>query len=87
MFRLGGDEFAVILQGEDFDNRNALLRDFDLAALEHNRTAAEPWGHVNIARGMAVYDPRTDERLEQTLTRADGLMYEDKQRYKAMREH
>ena len=87
VFRLGGDEFAVILQGEDFDNRNALLRDFDLAALEHNRTAAEPWGHVNIARGMAVYDPRTDERLEQTLTRADGLMYEDKQRYKAMREH
>ena len=87
VFRLGGDEFAVILQGEDFDNRNALLRDFDLAALEHNRAAAEPWEQVNIARGMAVYDPRTDERLEQTLTRADGLMYEDKQRYKAMREH
>ncbi len=85
VFRLGGDEFAAILQGADYDDRNALLRDFDHAALEHNRIAAQPWEQVDIARGMAVYDPRTDKNVEQTLTRADGLMYEDKQRYKAMR--
>ena len=41
VFRLGGDEFAVILQGEDFDNRNALLREFD-AALEHNADRRSP---------------------------------------------
>ena len=85
VFRLGGDEFAAILQGADYDDRNALLRDFDHAALEHNRTATQPWEQINIARGMAVYDPRTDKNVEQTLTRADGLMYEDKQRYKAMK--
>lgn len=86
VFRLGGDEFAVILQGADYDAREALLRDFDRASMAHNRSATQPWEQINMSRGMAVYDPRTDKSVEQTLTRADGLMYADKQRYKAMRE-
>ncbi len=32
VFRIGGDEFAVVLQNGDYDNREALLKQFDEAA-------------------------------------------------------
>ena len=83
VFRMGGDEFGVILQGVDYENRQTLMNMFDRAAREHNAFAAEIWDRVNISKGMAVYDPAIDKSVEMTLTRADGHMYEDKQRYKA----
>ena len=78
VFRLGGDEFAVVMQGEDFKNREMLKTQF-----ENNMKAARDykgnlWERVNLAMGMADYDPHTDYSLDDTLRRADKKMYENK---------
>ena len=83
VFRLGGDEFAVVLQAAPFRERDGLLRAFDERAAEANAAARQPWEQIRIAKGLAVYDPALDHSLDDTLHRADEIMYEDKRRSKA----
>ena len=78
VFRLGGDEFGVILQKEDYENRDALMASFAREAEETCVTAKHPWEIVNIARGMADFIPGKDQNAEQVLSRADQTMYKDK---------
>ncbi len=85
VFRMGGDEFSVILQRSDYNNREELLKTFDACAEERNATAEHPWQCINVAKGMAVYQPYADTSVEQVLHRADELMYEDKRRCKSSR--
>lgn len=83
VFRTGGDEFAVILRNSDFDRRTELLQKLDEATEQNNAAAEHPWEKVNVARGLAVYDPNTDKSVHDTIRRADKLMYEDKFRQKS----
>ena len=83
VFRLGGDEFAVLLQKQDYDNRFGLLAEFDRRAAEINAVARNPWEKINLAKGMAEFDPAVDTTVEQVLRRADELMYEDKRQRRA----
>ncbi|MCR5825817.1 MAG: diguanylate cyclase [Oscillospiraceae bacterium] len=83
VFRMGGDEFAVLLQDGSYDNREALLANFDYAVEEKNKTARERWERVSLAKGMAVYEPGTDKNTDCVLARADEKMYEDKKRMKS----
>lgn len=82
VFRIGGDEFAALLQGNDFQNRENLLREFDERCAEKRRTEINPWHQVNVARGMAVYDSQQDESVHEVVRRADKIMYENKWRSK-----
>lgn len=82
VFRMGGDEFVVLLQKEDYLNREELLRLFRRTAAEHNAAVEQPWQRINIAVGMAEYDPETDRSVEEVLKRSDQLMYADKRRMK-----
>ena len=72
VFRLGGDEFAVILLGEDYDNRQALLKQAKATVLE-NQQKDKPV----FAIGMAEY--RTGEKVSDVFEHADQEMYLDKQ--------
>jgi len=81
VFRLGGDEFGVILQHEDYENRDALFSQFDAMALEGNDVAPSPWKKVNISKGMAVYTPGRDRSASDVVTRADQKMYQAKKSY------
>ena len=85
VFRLGGDEFAAILQQEDYQHRDQLLRDFDQQAAEITARATQPWETISISKGMAVYDPAQDDSVDSVLRRADQLMYENKAQMKAGR--
>ncbi len=85
VFRMGGDEFAVILQKDDYEARNDLLKRFDIYADQINEDAREPWEEVHIAKGIAVYDPKQDMSVEAVLQRADERMYTDKKRSKERR--
>ena len=85
VFRVGGDEFVAVLQGEDYENRDALLRAFDEACAETRSTAEDAWKKVDIARGMAVYDPGEDNAVDDVARRADKLMYENKWSVKGMK--
>lgn len=82
---MGGDEFVAVLQGEDYENRDALLRAFDEACAKTRSTAEDAWKKVDIARGMAVYDPGEDNAVDDVARRADKLMYENKWSVKGMK--
>ena len=78
VYRIGGDEFLVILKGEDYQNRDALLAQFDAAAEDINRVTDTPWEKVRVSRGVAVYDPQNDDSVSDVMRRADKIMYENK---------
>ncbi len=82
VFRIGGDEFVVILTGQDYENRDALLKEFEQSAEAANRMTENPWEKISLAKGMAVFDPDSDTDMEQILDRADKQMYEEKRRHK-----
>ncbi len=88
VFRIGGDEFVVILQNTDFGNWRELLRRFDEACAERRRKTEVRWEQVNVARGIAVYNPNIDDSVHDVVRRADKLMYENKwlQKHEALQE-
>lgn len=82
VFRTGGDEFATILQNNDYLRRDELLKVFDMRCADVSAASKTPWKRVDVARGMAVYDPVTDQCVQDVVRRADRLMYENKRESK-----
>ena len=78
VFRIGGDEFAVILEDDDYLNREALLQQFRKARAEICEKAENDWNQVNVTMGLAVYDPENDTAVIDVARRADQCMYENK---------
>lgn len=85
VFRIGGDEFAVILQNEDYENRDELDAAFEEKKAEACAAATEEWEKVSVAKGFAVYDPKVDRSVNDTVLRADATMYANKREAKAKR--
>ena len=79
VFRVGGDEFAVIIQNENYINREELASEFFEKAAEISDFSDNEWEKVKVAAGIAVYDPKTDRCAEDVIRRADYLMYQNKQ--------
>ncbi len=79
VFRVGGDEFTVILEGEDYKNREELLRGFDekIEANVHSKG-------VVIASGLATFRKATDSDYQHIFERADKRMYQRKAELKEM---
>ena len=84
VYRIGGDEFVVVLQGEDYKNRDQLRRTMEerFRAAQTDGTR-EPWTRYSAAAGMAVYSG-AGESVKHVLKRADELMYANKQRMKSV---
>ena len=78
VFRIGGDEFSVVLQGDDYENRDALALRFSEAMAEINASADAEWEQAHVAMGIAVYDAQVDHDVNDVQRRADELMYENK---------
>lgn len=86
VFRIGGDEFSVILQGDDYRNREALIKQFEDACERINAATENEWEQIHISFGFAEYDPLNDGAVSDVLRRADKVMYENKRlRKKALR--
>ena len=85
VFRIGGDEFAAILKDSDYENREALLKQFDEQCAEKQKQETEAWNKVDAARGMAAYDPKEDETVYDVVRRADRMMYKNKWDHKKAR--
>ena len=79
VFRIGGDEFAVVLQGDDYDNREQLLDSVRETAMINGKTRTGPV----IASGMSEYISYLDDELGSVFEHADELMYENKKSLKS----
>ena len=82
VFRVGGDEFAVILMNSDFSIRDELIRALEKKQEERNGVVRNRWEKVNVAYGIAVYDPELDSSVSDTARRADKVMYDNKRKMK-----
>jgi diguanylate cyclase (GGDEF)-like protein len=75
--RVGGDEFAVLGIG-------ASAKDFDIfqRQLKHHldmyNTMEDRDYNLSVSVGMAYKDPETTVSLDELMSRADALMYEQK---------
>ncbi len=79
VFRINGDRFVVILKNIDLQNIDFLLEAFDERI---NRLQADdslnPWEKISAAIGVAFYDPEEDKTVENTLKRAEKVMFANK---------
>ena len=82
VYRLGGDEFAVILQGEDYDNRDKLHALFSEKLAEISALAKEPWERIRVSVGIASFDPEVDQSAHDVVVHADHKMYANKRERK-----
>ena len=84
MFRIGGDEFVAILQGQDYENREAIADALSDAFVDaFLQTDREPWLRYSAAVGMAVRT-KDDSSFETVFKRADLLMYAEKNAFKKL---
>lgn len=77
VFRIGGDEFVVILQGQDYKNREKLLSEIR----EWSKRNKEK-GEVVVAVGISVFCGTEDHVMEAVFQRADEEMYKNKMELK-----
>ena len=85
-FRIGGDEFAVIIEGNDYDNIEPLIKEFNRELKKINaEPTLEPWERISASIGYALYDAVMDNSAANVFKRADKAMYRRKQEMKAVR--
>ena len=82
VFRIGGDEFAVVLEGEDLQNAEEIIRNIE-NRLDQIRTdlALKPWERTSAAIGIARN--REGDTPDMVFRRADEAMYARKKEMKA----
>ncbi len=80
IFRFGGDEFVVILDGDNYINK-------DLKYQEFVDRAEKNLGTVNpvIAAGISTFDKVYDYSYRTVFSRADKMMYERKEKLKKIK--
>lgn len=78
VFRVGGDEFVVIIRGDELNHIDERLADFAERTRQENAAADRIEDMVNLAVGVAVYDPEKDSSAQEVFNRADARMYKAK---------
>jgi diguanylate cyclase (GGDEF)-like protein len=78
VYRIGGHEFVAILQGEDYENREACIKAVNEKMSPYSDTLPLPEDYVSVACGLSVYDRNIDTAVADVIKRADEAMYKDK---------
>jgi diguanylate cyclase (GGDEF)-like protein len=77
--RLGGDEFAVLAMEANSMNVEGLAQRLqDRLDQFNSRSAAEAGFELSVSAGVSTREPDRPETIEEILSRADLLMYEQK---------
>lgn len=79
VYRVGGDEFVAVLTGRDYAIRKDLLRVLHDQSVEHINQ-----GGAVVSGGLSDYRRGEDQSYHDVFTRADELMYEEKQLLKGL---
>ena len=82
VFRIGGDEFVVILQNNDYENRESLFMQFDSECASTFIKEGDVKIPIHIACGVAYFDSSKDMNFAEVFKRADDAMYENKRKTK-----
>ena len=83
VYRVGGDEFIVILENDDYKERETLVQTITETFRQNAANPeGEPWENVVGAVGCAVFEPKKDRSIDDVLKRADEAMYEQKRAIK-----
>lgn len=77
VYRIGGDEFVVILENEDLKSYQNLIDSFQRDIIEHNQKCSIE-SMISIAKGIAIYNSKTDLVFANVFKRADDAMYQNK---------
>ena len=78
VFRVGGDEFVVFIRGDDYSNRESLMKTLQDQVWENQKSKAGPI----LASGMAEFTPGKDNLVTEIFNRADKAMYKNKRELK-----
>ena len=78
IYRIGGDEFAIIITGEDYKNREQIIRELHEKVEKAHEGATSLVDDTSIAIGVAVYDRKRDHDFISVFSRADAEMYDNK---------
>ncbi|MGN0291350.1 MAG: GGDEF domain-containing protein, partial [Lachnospiraceae bacterium] len=76
-YRIGGDEFCVLIKDGSLELCKERLQKMRLEIQEYNQKYVEEYP-IRIACGYVRYDEENDHNLEETLRRADKMMYQEK---------
>ena len=83
VFRISGDEFAVVLTGQDYQERNALLRWVRTTFREMEQDETLPlWERCSAAIGVAECEPGTELAFDGIIDRVMENMVQEKERMK-----
>lgn len=82
-YRIGGDEFCIMMSTTSKKEINSKLLQLERCMNENNRQSFVV--EASMAVGYAVYDASADADLNDTMKRADKMMYEKKQLFKKQR--
>jgi len=82
--RVGGDEFVVLALGASMQNTGSITGRFEECLRVHNAREGRDY-KISISIGMVRCDPQESGNLDELMTRADTLMYEQKKQRKAQR--
>ena len=76
--RIGGDEFAILAIESDDTSVGMRRMRLERNLIAFADSAGRPYD-ISLSIGVATYDPLLSESLDQVLSRADDLMYRQKQ--------
>ena len=75
--RIGGDEFVVIFIAGKREDADIVTARFKERVMAHNKTTGRAY-KLSISTGMSCYDPSDPRSIDDLLTQAERLMYEEK---------
>lgn len=82
VYRIGGDEFVAILRKSDYENREALCKQFAEQMEKTTFLTAEGELPVSVSFGIADYQPEYHATFDAVFHAADEAMYENKTQVK-----
>ena len=83
VYRVGGDEFLAVLQGHDYEQRDALMLQLKERRGSDDKSL-QPWENFSAACGIGVY--QLGDSVEQVFQNADEEMYRNKVEMKGGRD-
>jgi len=77
--RIGGDEFAVLALDATIATRDVLVRRLDNTLYRYNKKQGRHY-ELSLSVGIAYYDPYGPLSLDELMSIADNMMYEEKRK-------